>query len=76
MGMSRTPVIAAAAISMLQEKPIAAILAEILRDAPADVSPALLREVELVLASAPHPNPLPGVPQDYSSASAKLRGLS
>jgi protein-tyrosine phosphatase len=44
-GMSRTPVIAAAAISLLQGKAITAILEEIVRDGPADVSPALLSEV-------------------------------
>jgi hypothetical protein len=44
-GMSRTPVIAAAAISLLQGREIAAILGGIVGDGPADVSPALLSEV-------------------------------
>jgi len=50
-GMSRTPVIAAAAISMLQKRAIAAILSEILQHAPADVSPVLLRDVEAALGA-------------------------
>lgn len=68
-GLSRTPVIVAGAISMLQEKPIAAILEQILRDAPADVSPALLHEVEVVIASTPHRIPLPGVSGRGSTSS-------
>lgn len=45
MGMSRTPVIAAAAISLHEGTPLEQSLLRVLRDRPADVSPTLLSEV-------------------------------
>lgn len=45
MGMSRTPVIAAAAISLHEGVPLEQSLPRVLRDRPADVSPTLLSEV-------------------------------
>ncbi len=48
-GLSRSPVIAAAAIARVQGSSIQEVLPAILLGSPADVSPALVAEVELAL---------------------------
>jgi hypothetical protein len=50
MGMSRSPAIAAAAVSMISGRAPEECLAEVLRSGAADVSPGLWREVVAVLA--------------------------
>jgi protein-tyrosine phosphatase len=48
-GLSRTPVIVAAAIARLKQANLHDELLAVLQDAPADVSPALVAEVEAAL---------------------------
>lgn len=48
-GLSRTPVIAAAAIDRFQGCPLAEALLTVTQSGPADVSPGLLYEIETIL---------------------------
>lgn len=49
-GMSRTPIIAAAAIARLCSRPLAEAVGVVIRLGPADLSPGLLAEVQAVLS--------------------------
>ena len=49
-GMSRTPIIAAAAIARLRGCPMAEAVSVVVRSGPADLSPGLLAEVQAVIA--------------------------
>ena len=48
-GMSRTPIIAAAAIARLSSRPLAEAVDVVVQSGPADLSPGLLAEVQAVL---------------------------
>ena len=48
-GMSRSPAIAAAVVSVLRQRPPDAVLADIMEGAPADVSPGLWAAVKQAL---------------------------
>lgn len=48
-GMSRTPIIAAAAIAHLSSCPLAEAVSAVVQSGPADLSPGLLAEVQTVL---------------------------
>ncbi|KAA5535651.1 dual specificity protein phosphatase family protein [Roseiconus nitratireducens] len=50
-GMSRSPVLAAAAISLLSREPLDAVLTRIVADSPHDVSPALFSSVASIHAT-------------------------
>ena len=50
-GMSRSPVMAAAAISVLTKEPLVDALARVVADSPRDVSPAFLSSVAKILNS-------------------------
>lgn len=62
-GMSRAPVVAAAAASELRHRPLSETLEWTLRGGPADVSPTFLKEVESILF-------VPAVDDDSSVFSA------
>jgi len=48
-GMSRTPIIAAAAIARLSSRPLVEAVGVVVQSGPADLSPGLLAEVQAVL---------------------------
>jgi protein-tyrosine phosphatase len=52
LGMSRSPAVAAMAVALVTGRPAEECLADVLRSAPADVSPGLWREVVAVPAKA------------------------